>query len=39
MIDLRTRAVWMALRQGVLLIVGAIERYLGVEPSPRRNDP
>ena len=27
------RALWLAVRQGLLLIVAAIEKYLGLKPS------
>jgi hypothetical protein len=31
--DERTRIFWMAVRQGLLLILGALETYLGLEKS------
>jgi hypothetical protein len=32
MIDERTRALWMVIRQALLLAVDGIERYLDMEP-------
>ena len=33
--DERERLFWLAVRRGLLTIVAAIERYIGLRPSPR----